>query len=210
MFIRDSVFEASRGLGHDADLQVVRYFEKSEMDKQAVTEKIKSKMNDHYKLTSSICGLRYCTKGRLSSLGAFNHKTVGTSFAQDDSEMNVMRIAWICYHSPNQTYERALDQNFAAWTENKIMTEMNVTYDTDTEAHGKKSACVLQLISNEMNHSRTRIFELAKNETKTRITLSVPVQLRKERHNRSRKSKSIYYIKHNKEKEYKEVNDIAT
>ena len=37
MFIRDSVFEASRGLGPDADLQVVRYFEKSEMDKQAVT-----------------------------------------------------------------------------------------------------------------------------------------------------------------------------
>ena len=62
MFIRDSVFEASRGLGPDADLQVVRYFEKSEMDKQAVTEKIKSKMNDHYKLTSSICGLRYFTR----------------------------------------------------------------------------------------------------------------------------------------------------
>jgi hypothetical protein len=83
---------------------------------------------------------------------------VETSFAQDDTDMNIMRIAWICYHSPNQTYERALDQNFAAWTENKIMTEMNVTYDTDSEARGKKPACVLQLISNKMNHLRTQIY----------------------------------------------------
>jgi hypothetical protein len=197
------------GQEEDIDRQVNNYFERSELDKQAVVQRIRTKLNDHYSLTSSICGLRYFSKGGVPSSGAFNQKTVGTSFAQDDTDMNIMRIAWICYHSPNQTYERALDQNFAAWSETKIMTDMNVTYITDTMLDGKKAGCVLQLVSNEMNHSRTRIFERGKNLTKTRISLSLPVHLRKEGKNRSRKSKSIYYVKRNDDLEYTEVSTFA-
>jgi hypothetical protein len=197
------------GQKEDIDRQVNNFFEISELDKNAVVQRIRSKLNDHYSLTSSVCGLRYCTEGGGPSLGAFNQKTVGTSFAQDDTDLNIMRIAWVCYHSPNQTYMRALDQNFASWTETKIMADMNVTYFTDTMPDGKKAGCVLQLVSNEMNHSRTRIFERAKHLTQTKLSLTLPVHLRTERKNRSRKSKSIYYVKRSGNLDYTEVSTFA-
>jgi hypothetical protein len=135
---------------------------------------------------------------------------VGTSFAQDDTDMNIMRIAWVCYHSPNQTYERVLDQNFAAWSETKIMTDMNVTYFTDTMPDGKKKAgYVLQLVSNDMNHLWTRIFEQGNNLRKKNNYLCLPVHLRTERKNRSRKSKSIYYVKRVGDLEYTELSTFT-
>ena len=70
-------------------------FEVSEMDKQTVVQRFKAIMNDHDKLTCSICNLTYMSTKGVISTQAFNHKRVGSSFAQDDSPLNIMRIAWI-------------------------------------------------------------------------------------------------------------------
>jgi hypothetical protein len=193
-YIRKHAFASRQTTEEDYDLHVSMKFEVSEMDKQSVIQKFKAIMDDHYKLTCSICKLTYKSRGGTISTQAFNHKTVGCSFAQDDSSLNVMKIAWICYHSLNQTYERAFHLNLAGWSEAKIMTEMNVHYGDINTLEKPKSPCVLQVISNEINQSRCRIMERAKSTHHTKLSLKLPAVAKEGRRKQRRSNKSIFYV----------------
>jgi CRISPR/Cas system type I-B associated protein Csh2 (Cas7 group RAMP superfamily) len=92
-FIKNNAFAFDQRRSGGFDQQVSLCFERSEMDKQTVIQIFKMIMKDH----SS--NLRYLSRVGVLPTLAFNQKTVGTSFAQNDSPMNVMRIVWICYHS---------------------------------------------------------------------------------------------------------------
>ena len=136
---------------------------------------------------------------------AFNHKTVGSSFAQDDSPLNIMRIAWICYHSLNQTYDRAFHLNLAGWSEANIMTKMNVHYGDVSKLVKPKSPCVLQVISNEINHSRCRIMDHVKSTHNTKLSLKLPYGAKEGRRKQRRANKSIFYVKKKDNINYTEV-----
>jgi hypothetical protein len=143
--------------------------------------------------------------GGVVSTQVFNQKTGGSSFAQDDSSLNIMRIAWICYHSLNQTYERAFQLNLAGWSEAKIMTEMNVHYGNINTMEKPKSPCVLQVISNTINHTRCRIMERAKTTHHTKLSLKLPAGAKEGRKKQRRANKSIFYVKKKGDLNYTEV-----
>jgi hypothetical protein len=191
------------------DIKIGLRFEASEMDKQAVIQKFRITLNDHYKLTSSICNLTYMCKGGVVPTLAFNQKTVSISFAQDDSPLNIMRIAWICYHSLNETYIRAHNINLAGWSEAKIMTKMKVHYCNRSSLEKPKSPCVWQVISNEINHSRCRIMERNKVTHHTKLSLKLPAGAQEGRRKQRRANKSIFYVKKRDDNNYSEVGNHA-
>jgi hypothetical protein len=189
----------------DYDINVGLRFEMSKMDKQSVVLKFKAILTDHYKLTCSICNLTYMSPGGMVSTQAFNQKTVGSSYAQDDSALNIMRIAWICYHSLNQTYIRAFNLNLAGWSEAKIMMKMNVHYSNIQTLEKPKSPCVLQVISNEINHFCCRIMERVKTTHNTKLSLKLPAGAQEGRRKQRRANKSIFYVKRKDDTNYTEV-----
>ena len=177
----------------------------SEMDKQSVILEFKALLNNHYKLTCSICNLTYMSPRDMVSTQAFNQKTVGSSYAQDDSALNIMRTAWICYHSLNQTYVRVFNLNLAGWSEARIMMKMNVHYSNIQTLEKPKSPCVLQVISNKINHSPCRIMKQVKTTHNTKLSLKLPAGAQEGRRKQRGANKSIFYVKRKDDINYTKV-----
>ena len=111
----------------------------------------------------------------------------------------------ICYHSLNQTYERAFHINLAGWSEAKITTKMKVHYGDISKLEKPKSPCVLQVISNKINHSRCRIMERVKSTHNTKLSLKLPAGAQEGRRKQRRANKRIFYVKRRDDINYTEV-----